>query len=119
MTFEFWIPGRLPGMNEIIDDARSNKFKAATVKKRWTQAIACLIRKRKPIKGRCHIYFVWIEPNLRRDPDNIRAGAKMILDGMVDAGVIVKDSQKYIAGLHDIYKLDRKNPGVRVIVRSL
>lgn len=40
------------------------------------------------------IIITWYEPDERRDPDNIMAGQKFILDGLVAAGTIPNDSQK-------------------------
>lgn len=56
----------------------------------------------------------WYEPNRRRDIDNITAGMKFILDGMVKASVIKDDSQRYVKGVEHEFYVDRVNPRVEV-----
>ena len=113
---KFEIPGRLPGLNEIIDAAKQGKGKYqpyAIMKEEHTTAITWLAKKLHTYK-RVVLVITWHEPDRRRDPDNIMAGQKFILDGLVQAGTITNDSQRYIRGILHRFKVDRQNPRVEV-----
>ena len=115
------IKGRLPGTNDIIGAAkkgRGNYQPYSIMKAEYTDMIGW-IAKQLPKYGREDIAITWYEPNLRRDPDNITGGGtKFILDGLVAAGVIKDDSQRYINSNSHRYKLDRKEPRIEVIVKE-
>ncbi len=117
----FFIPGRFPGMNEIIKEARGNKYASAIQKRHWTRRVADItrlsIRNIKPM-GKVWISFTWIEKNKRRDPDNICAGKKFILDGLVLAGLLSADGWANIAGFTDSWEVG-KEPGVIVEIRGV
>jgi len=113
---KFEIPGRLPGFNEIIEVAKSGKGKYqpyAMMKDEYTSMIAWLAKK-LPSYEKVALVITWYEPDHRRDPDNIMAGQKFILDALVHAGVIPNDSQKYVRGIVHRFKVDRKNPRIEV-----
>lgn len=113
---KFEIPGRLPGLNEIIDAAKQGKGKYqpyAIMKVEYTGIIAWLAKK-LPRYKRVNITITWYEPNGKRDPDNIMAGQKFILDGLVMAGVIPNDTRKHINSIKHIPEIDRVNPRVEV-----
>ena len=107
------IPGRLPGLNEIIDAAKRNPHEYARMKETCTAMVAWLAKK-LPSYEKVALVITWYEPDHRRDPDNIMAGQKFILDGLVAAGTIPNDSQKYVRGIVHRFKVDRKNPRVEV-----
>jgi len=115
----FTIPGRLPGMNEIIDAARNSRFTSAEMKKVNTEFVAwCVKKARLPKMHRINMAIKWYEPNEKRDTDNIHAGVKFILDGIVLAGVIKNDGRKQIAKItHEIYT-DKTNPRVEVEIEE-
>ena len=113
MPMKFEIPGRLPGFNEIIEAAKRNPHEYARMKETCTAMVAWLAKK-LPAYEKVALIITWYEPDLRRDPDNIMAGQKFILDGLVAAGTIPNDSQKYVRGIVHRFKVDRKNPRVEV-----
>ena len=114
------IPGRLPGLNEIIDAAKSHYAKYSTEKKEYTEEVAWLAKQaRLPKYEKAYLVITWFEPNGRRDPDNVMAGQKFILDGLVQAGVLPGDSQKYILGIYHRFMVDRKNPRIEVEIRGV
>ena len=115
-----FIPGRLPGLNEIIKEARGNKYAAAKQKKYWTRKVADITRLSvcniKPM-GKVWIYFTWIEKNKRRDPDNICVAKKFIMDGLVLAGLLSADGWSNIAGFTDSWEIG--DPGVWIEIREM
>lgn len=115
-TYTFTIEGRLPSMNEIITLAKKGKGRYqpyAKAKHDYTNYIAYLVRQ-APIFKKPSLKIVWYEKNKKRDMDNIVAGKKFILDGLVTTGVIKDDSRKYINDIHDIIEDDPKNPRIEV-----
>jgi Holliday junction resolvase RusA-like endonuclease len=107
------IPGRLPGLNEIIDAAKSHFGEYASMKETYTNMVGWLAKK-LPTYEKVALIITWYEPDQRRDPDNIMAGQKFILDGLVAAGVIQNDSQRYVRGITHRFRVDRINPRVEV-----
>ena len=113
---KFEIPGRLPGFNEIIEAAKQgtgNYQPYARMKEEYTTMVAWLAKK-LPAYEKVALIITWYEPDLRRDPDNVMAGQKFILDGLVAAGTIPNDSQKHIKGIVHRFEVDRQNPRVEV-----
>ncbi len=113
------IPGRLPGLNEIIKFSKERKgkyFAYHQQKLEIEQRIAghilacnfCLYT------GKVFIRFTWVEENKDRDPDNIAAGKKFILDALVKKGVILSDGWKHIGGFTDTFSVDKNNPHIKV-----
>jgi len=115
---KFEIPGRLPGLNEIIDAAKSHFGAYAKMKHEHTTAIAWLAKK-LPTYKRVELVITWYEPDQRRDPDNIMAGQKFILDGLVQAGTITNDSRRYIKSITHRFGVDRENPRVEVKITEV
>ena len=114
-------PGRLPGLNEIIAAAKRGKGKYqpyAIMKDRYTSEIGWLAKK-LPAYNRVDITITWYEPDRRRDPDNITAGQKFILDGLVAGGVIKDDSQRYVNSISHQFEVDRENPRVEIEVQEV
>ena len=110
------ILGSLPARNEQEAAARGNRFAAATMKKRWTRYIALNFahapRVNVPVRMVCN----WFCPNKRRDPDNIAAAKKFILDGLQVAGVLKNDGWGQIVGFSDNFFVDKKDPGVEIVL---
>ncbi len=116
------IPGRLPGLTEIIVAAKSGRgrFNAYGRMKREEAdriGLHILAQRIRPVR-RARISFRWVEPNAKRDPDNIRAGAKFILDALVERGILPNDTQAHVAALGDEYGIDRHNPRIEVRIIS-
>ena len=112
---KFIIPGRLPGLNDMTDAARGNKYASAQMKKEYTELVAwCAKSARLPHFDRVDLIITWYEPNKKRDKDNIMAGQKFILDGLVQAGVIANDGWKQVGKITHDCQVDRENPRVEV-----
>lgn len=129
---KLFIEGPLPGLNEIIACAKvsgcRNGKKSwnayAAMKKQWDEIVklTAFAQKIKPVTVRVWIDYVWIEPNKKRDPDNVCAGGrKLILDGLVHAGVLPGDGWKHIAGHTDSFVVVAKGErsGVLVILKPI
>lgn len=112
------IQGRFPSLNDYIAAERRNRHIAAKMKRDETKRVADIAANsdmptfQKPV----HVYFTWVEPNKRRDLDNIAFAHKFILDGLVKAGVLNGDSQKYVTGFVDLFRVDKDNPHVSILI---
>lgn len=109
--------GRLDGMNELIESNRRNRYRGAEEKRiNQMQVVAAIRRcricrvKRYPIV----IVIKWYERNDRRDPDNIAAAKKFILDALQQAEIIRNDGRQEVCEFHDYFYTDRKNPRIEV-----
>jgi len=80
--------------------------------------VAWLAKKFTACKGQVDIAITWHEPNQRRDLDNIMAGQKFILDGLVRAGTLPNDSQKYINSITHKFETDKENPRIEVKIHE-
>ncbi len=120
MTRTLTIPGPLPGTNEVIGAARSNKYASSKQKKEYTELVAWKAREAKlPKMQRIDIAFHWYEPSKRRDKDNISGGAKFVLDGLVQAGVIENDGWKQIGDILHFFAVDKANPRVEIEITEI
>lgn len=97
-----------PGLNEIISAARRSPYTSAALKKKWTNIIANSSLDLIPYEDKVWVNFEWVLKNQKKDFDNVTAGMKFIFDGLVKAGVLKNDSQKYIGNriIHD-YLIDK------------
>ena len=115
--------GTLPGLNEIIDANRRNVHSGAKLKKE-AQFLVVLaarkcLKKWRP-SGPVWLGFTWYEPNKKRDKDNVAGGGrKIILDALVEAGVIKNDGWNEIAGFTDDFKVDKNTPRVEVEIEEV
>lgn len=110
----------LPTLNEYVEAERTNRFIGAKLKREATEkvrlaAVAAGLSpvEKYPVSVRCH----WVEPNARKDHDNVRFGVKFVLDGLVSAGVLANDGPRYVAGLSDTYAVNKAAP--RVVVEIM
>ena len=120
--FELFIPGPLPGLNEMIAAAKSGRRggnRYAKRKKDWTEYIRDLISECTPSPmAAVSLVIRYYEPNRKRDKDNIAAGKKFIIDALVSAGVIPNDGWKHLRGWRESFHIDRNSPGVSITIRE-
>lgn len=121
-----WIPGPLPGMNDVIKTCKIADFGKHgkrwnaynELKGRWSREIELIARAtgmRSLIGG--YFTFMFAEANKRRDPDNVVGGGhKIIFDSLVGAGFIVNDGWTQVQGFADYWIVDRHRPGVLCMV---
>lgn len=112
------IPGTLNNLNDYIAAERANRHKGAKMKADNGKIVSVAIRQcmrgvriEKPV----FMEYTWIEPNKRRDKDNISSfGRKVIQDALVDAAVLRGDGWKHVVGFSDRFEVDRDNPRIEV-----
>ena len=122
MQQTIYIPFTLPGLNEIIAAAKSGHGRGnaySRIKKKVMVNICWVIKRSKlqPVTA-CNLSFLWIEKDRRRDPDNICTGKKIILDSLVEMGILQNDGWKQVKGFSDTWDVDAKAPGVMVTLVS-
>jgi hypothetical protein len=113
-------------MNEIIAAAKSGRGKAvlyARLKKQWTDNVASLARDAGLAPVVCaDVRFLWHELRAGRkrgrDRDNIAAGKKFVLDGLVEAEVIPDDDAKGVWAFRDEFQYGPGEPGVMVEIQE-
>jgi hypothetical protein len=97
---EFFVKGPLPGLNELLAARGTGKGKwngYNDLKRQWGERIIAACRE-LPRFSRVRLAFIWHERAERRDPDNVdAAGRKLVLDGLVAAGVLGGDGWKHLA----------------------
>lgn len=129
---QLWIPGPLPGMNEILR-ARGVVLRVkgggsrrhdgySKMKRAWAEKIALFARASHfgRIATPAEFFFEIREPNRKRDPDNLASGCqKVVLDSLKEAGLLENDGWKQVAGIHTTWTVDEKRPGVMLTVREV
>lgn len=111
------IHGRLPNLNEYINAERTNRYIAANMKKKTEERIAAEILTQLnglQITEMVNMVYTWVEPNKKRDKDNIAFAKKFIQDALVKSGVLNNDGWREIDGFSDLFKVDPDNVGVKV-----
>ncbi len=112
------IEGRFPSLNDYVDAERLNRYRGAAMKRTQTERVqAAAIAQGLPrFAGPVAVRFLWVEPNRRRDLDNVAFAKKFVLDGLVAAGVLEGDGQRHVVALQDCFEVDPANPRVMVEV---
>lgn len=121
MTYTLTIPGRLPGLNEYINECRTHAQRGARMKRKHQEAVMWYILRdlgRKPIDHPVYLKFFWYEKDKRRDLDNISSyGRKIILDALVKSGKLYDDRWSYVVGYADKFRVDKDDP--RIVVQII
>lgn len=119
MIWSFEIPGKLPTLNEYVQQERSNRYKAAKLKRETQELIMAAIPPDHPhFHGHVFIYFGWIRPDARADKDNVAFAKKFILDALQDATVIKRDSWKLATPYDQAFMVNRSNPRTVVTIST-
>lgn len=112
-TVEF--TGVLPTFNQYSALERTNRLKAAEVKRQVQDGLLRQMTDAKSFNGHVYVGFVWIRPDMRYDKDNVTFAKKFILDALQEAHVIKNDSWRMCTPFDLGYKVNKQNP--RTIVR--
>ncbi len=124
MTYKIVIPGELPDLNTIIAESKRGRGKWQPyneMKQEYTNIVAWIAKSEiKKQLEKIDLDITWICKNRRKDKDNIMAGGlKMILDGLVVAGVIKNDGWSEIGSINNRFEVDKDNPRVEVEIREV
>lgn len=125
-----WIPGPLPGMNEIIDarmrsswqpNQRGRRWNAySDMKKMWGERIGLLAQSQRfrPIENGFFTYLCY-EKDRHRDPSNLVAGAvKLIEDALKDTQLLPNDGWAQVLGYVGHWHVQPSMPGVTLFVHE-
>jgi len=112
------IQGRLAGANEVISAMNAHRYAGSTLKKKETVrcAMAAIAGSVPRFKKPVILHFRWIEPNHKRDLDNIRYGAKFILDGLRECGKLPNDGWGWVTGMSDEWAVDKEKPRIEITI---
>lgn len=119
MTYQAVIHGRLPGANEYITASRTNKYIGAKMKKEAQELVKWQITRLPKLRGKVEIAFRWVEPNTRRDLDNVAFGKKFILDALQELGKLENDDRKHVVGFTDTFAVDKADPRIELTIKEI
>jgi len=116
----FTIQGELPDFNYIIDASKQHWAQYYAFKHRYTTLVwLCARAALKPFQQFPVDFSIhWYCKDKRKDKDNISAGKKFILDGLIAAGIIPSDSWRHVGNFEDKFYIDRANPRIVVSMTS-
>lgn len=123
-----FIPGRLPGLNELLEAkatfgrTKGGSGKAwngyAALKADMGQRVLLLAQSQK-LRSVQRAYFTYVfrEEDRKRDPSNFVAGGmKIIEDALKVAGILPGDGWKVVLGFAPHWLVDLDHPGVTVFL---
>jgi hypothetical protein len=119
MIQTLYIPGRLPGMNDFA--GKESRWSYAALKKETEYAIlAAIFGGKTRLKPMPYAYVAcdWVEPNMKRDPDNICAGLKFVLDTLVYKNILPGDGWSHVLGIAHTFRIDKDAPHVAITLRT-
>ena len=111
----YTIKGDLAKLNEHDGANRTNKFVGAKLKQEMTDLVAWQLKGKPKITNPCELEFTWYFSG-KHDFDNHRFSVKYLQDGMVKAGVLKDDSQKYVIGYQGDHFIKVKKGNEKVVV---
>ncbi len=97
----FFLDFPLPTLNDMIQTARGNKYAAAAQKRNYTNLVAeeIMVQTDHIRLTAIALDITWIETKKKRDPDNVFAAVKFILDGIKASGTIEDDDRDHVASI--------------------
>lgn len=105
----------MPSQNQLLRMhwAKRNRLKKSLA---WQILAQCADRSTLPVQ-RAQIVITRMTCGKEPDPDNLTASAKLLLDALRDAGVIVDDSPEHITlDVQWQRSMKRNQQGTRVVV---
>jgi|WetSurMetagenome_2_1015567.scaffolds.fasta_scaffold15552_7 hypothetical protein len=122
-SYRFWVPGQMPGLNEMIAAAKGcggRGYRYATMKQQWTGLVALHARAARIPKVVSYLLaLTWVEQinknGARRDRDNVESAVKFVNDGLKLAKVTPDDGPDYYLGATHVHQ-DGQKPGVWIEV---
>lgn len=121
MEQTFVIEGRLMGLNEYVNECRSTAYSGNSAKRQQEAIVGWSVKgaRLQPHDGLVRLSFLWVEPNKRRDKDNVAFAKKFILDALVRQGVLGKDGWSHVDGFDDDFDVDRQRPRIEVTIKDV
>jgi len=123
MKSYFRIEGRLIGMNDVIAAYCSHRMKGHSLKRKETNRCSFEILRSglRDFKNPVKVTIRWVEPNNKRDIDNIAGGGtKCILDALCETGRLQNDTRAWVKELHHIFPTpEPANPHVMVDIEEV
>lgn len=115
-----YIDFTFPSLNDYIKAMNGNRYTGNHMKQEFTDTVfwACRAQGLSVYAIPVELKFTYYEKNHKRDPDNIVFAKKFILDGIVKAGIIPNDTQKYIKKFTDEWVVDGTNTGILVQIKE-
>ncbi len=115
----FFITTRLPNLNDMLNAAKTRRGHwSRYAEMKLAYGVLCKHDIRAANIAPClhpvTVEFVWHEQTMKRDPDNICAGQKFILDALVALKILPNDGWADIVGLTHTWLIDLTHPGVAV-----
>ena len=123
MNSRFWVNGRMPGLNEIIEACKGcggRGYGYSRLKKQWTESVCWFAKAAQVSKVVTYrLDITWVEPihgnKVQMDRDNREAAVKFLNDGLKLAKVIPDDKPaNYLGSTH--HHLQGTKPGAWVTV---
>ena len=139
----FFVPGKVPSLNELLDakggtapkvasiimrhlptkgKGRGARFSAYNdIKQEWKRKTVVAIGAPFVRVQQCYFGYLVVEQEMRRDPSNICSSAiKFIEDGIVEAGVMKDDGWKQVLGIR-VHWISRPKhrPGIYVVMSDI
>ena len=112
------IPGPLPDLNQIINAAKTHWTKYRRMKQEYTDLVAWCAKGQDKVE-RADFVFTWYAPDRRTDPDNLSAGgSKMVLDGLIKAGVLAGDGWRQVRSIRHVFEVDKDSPRCEIEIRE-
>lgn len=112
------IRGRMPGLNEYVHAMNRNRHAGNAMKRKWTNLVRdeAIAQGLTPVETRQDFVFMWVEPNRKRDKDNVEFAKKFILDGLVRAKVLPNDGWSWVGRLDNTFEVSKDDPRVVVVM---
>ena len=122
MKYTFTITGKLSNLNDYTKACRTNRFLGAKMKDENEKIVLFYINEQLKdvrIEKKVFISYIWYEPNMKRDLDNIAFAKKFIQDALVQSEILKNDGWKNIAGFKDNFYIDKENPRIVVEIEEM
>lgn len=110
MAYKLVIEGSLPSLNEYVNVERTNRYAAASLKKKTQEGIIWAIRGQLPYRyfeGPIYVTFRWYCKDKRKDKDNIAFAKKFIFDALQEAERLKNDDWSNVVGFADEFYIDK------------
>ena len=116
--YKVTIPGKLPCLNDYTAACNNHWSNGYRLKRDTEEFLMWQYLSQLPrgLKMKyVHLSVKWIEPNKKRDYDNICFAKKYLLDALQKSGFLENDNRKFVDGFTDSFAVDEANPRIEII----